>query len=101
MCDDKLYTLGAMGDLLCLEAATGRIAWKKNFPRDYGVDVPVYGFAGAPLVDGPRLIAVVGGENHAVVAFDRQTGREMWRADSSSEPGYCARSSVRSAASGN
>jgi outer membrane protein assembly factor BamB len=90
VCGDKVYSLGAMGDLLCLDAATGHIVWRKNFVRDYGVEVPTYGYAGAPLVDGPRLIVVVGGEGHAVVAFDRQTGRELWRTGSSSEPGYCA-----------
>ena len=87
---DKVYTLGEMGDLLCLDVATGHVVWQKNFVRDYRVKVPVYGYAGAPLVDGPRLIAVVGGEDQAVVAFDRQTGRELWKSASSSEPGYCA-----------
>ena len=87
---DKVYTFGAMGDLLCLDVATGHVVWQKNFVRDYGVEVPAYGFASAPLVDGPRLIAVVGGQDQAVVAFDRQTGRELWKSGSSSEPGYCA-----------
>lgn len=86
----KVVTLGAMGDLLCLDAASGRVIWQKNFVRDYGAQVPSYGYAGAPLVDGPRVIAVVGGEDHAVVAFDLATGRELWKSDSASEPGYCA-----------
>jgi outer membrane protein assembly factor BamB len=88
-CGDKLYTLGAMGDLCCLEIASGRVVWRKNFVRDYGAEVPLYGFAGPPLVDAERLIAVVGGVNHAVVAWDRHTGRELWKAGSASEPGYC------------
>ena len=87
---DKLYTLGAMGDVLCLEAATGRVLWQKNLVADYGAEVPLYGYAGAPLVDGDRLIVVVGGEGRAVVAFDRHTGRELWKAGSCSEPGYSA-----------
>ena len=28
---DKVYTLGAMGNLLCLDVATGQIVWQKNF----------------------------------------------------------------------
>ena len=45
---------------------------------------------GAPLVDGDRLICLVGGEPEAkVVAFDKMTGKEIWRAlPSTSEPGY-------------
>ena len=43
------------------------------------------------LVDGDRLISVVGGTPDAkVVAFDKKTGQEIWKALSSvdSEPGY-------------
>jgi outer membrane protein assembly factor BamB len=45
---------------------------------------------GAPLVDGDRLICLVGGEPDAtVVAFDKRTGREIWRSiKTDSEPGY-------------
>ena len=90
VCADKVYTLGAMGDLLCLNTATGKVVWQENFVRDYGAEVPLYGFASPPLVDGERLITVVGGQDHAVVALDRHTGKELWKAGSASEPGYCA-----------
>jgi outer membrane protein assembly factor BamB len=45
----------------------------------------------APLVDGNRLICLVGGDRNAkVVAFDKMTGKEIWRAlASNSETGYC------------
>ena len=79
-----------MGDLLCLDSATGRVVWQKNFVRDYGAEAPLYGFASPPLVDGDRLITMVGGQGQAVVALDRHTGRELWKAGSASEPGYCA-----------
>jgi outer membrane protein assembly factor BamB len=90
VCGDRVYTLGAMGDLFCLDSATGRIVWQKNFVRDHGAEVPLYGCASPPLVDGDRLIAMVGGKGQAVVALDRHTGREIWKAASASEPGYCA-----------
>jgi outer membrane protein assembly factor BamB len=87
---EQVYTLGAMGDLCCLDAENGHLVWRKNLALDYGVEVPLYGFASPPLVDGDRLIAMVGGEGHAVVALDRHSGREVWRSLSASEPGYCA-----------
>lgn len=87
---DKVYTLGAMGELVCLDAATGQVRWQKNFVRDYRAEVPLYGFAAAPLVDGNRLIVIVGGEGQAVMALDRHTGRTLWKAGSAAEPGYCA-----------
>lgn len=86
----RVYVLGAMGRLLALDAATGRILWQKDFVRDFDASVPSWGMSAAPLVDGDRLIALVGGEPNAkVVAFNKQTGEELWRALSSDwEPGY-------------
>ena len=86
----RVYVLGAMGDLLCLRAADGEEIWRRDYRKDYDAELPTWGFVAAPLVDGPRLIALVGGAPDAkVVAFDKMTGEESWRAlDASSEPGY-------------
>jgi outer membrane protein assembly factor BamB len=89
----KVYTLGAMGDLLCLDAAGGRVLWSKNFSRDYKARTPLWGFAAHPLLDGDRLICLVGGTDHVAVAFDKDTGKEKWHALSLERPltqiGYC------------
>lgn len=89
---DRVYVLGAKGALVSLDVKTGEIVWKKDYVKDYDTQVPVWGMTGAPLVDGDRLIALVGGAANAkVMAFDKRTGREIWRALSSekAEPGYC------------
>ena len=88
--DDRVYVVGATGVLSCLEVATGRVVWTKRFMEDYDTSVPTWGIASAPLVDGDRLIAVVGGEPDAlVVAFDKYTGAEIWRAvEVEGEMGY-------------
>ncbi|PYR50400.1 MAG: pyrrolo-quinoline quinone [Acidobacteria bacterium] len=87
---DRVYVIGATGVLLCLNVATGEIIWQKDYVKDYKTDVPIWGITGAPLVDGQKLICLVGGENNAkVVAFDKMTGKEIWRAlPSDGEPGY-------------
>jgi outer membrane protein assembly factor BamB len=48
----------------------------------------MWGFASNPLLDGNKLICLVGGEGSVVVAFDKDTGKELWRALKASEPGY-------------
>ena len=79
--EDRVYVLGATGRLFCFDVATGAVRWQKDFIEDYDTSVPVYGIASAPLVDGERLITLVGGEPDAlVVAFDKRTGDELWRA---------------------
>jgi outer membrane protein assembly factor BamB len=87
--DGKLWTLGAEGHLCCLDAATGKELWSRELKKDYGIKSPVWGFAGHPLLDGQRLICLVGGDGSTVVAFDKDGGKELWRALSAREPGYC------------
>ena len=88
--DGKVYTLGVMGDLICLDAAEGKLLWRKNLAGEYQVKVPSWGFSTQLLVGWSRLYSIVGGEGHAVVAFDKDTGKELWRALTSGEPGYSA-----------
>lgn len=85
---NRLYTLGTMGDLLCLNAADGKVVWAKNFPKDYAAPTPAWGWSAHLLLEGDTLIALVGGDGQAVVAFDKATGRERWKALSTKEICY-------------
>ena len=84
----KVYTLGSEGNLLCLDAGKGTVVWARDFKKDFGIKTPLWGFAGHPLVDGKKLICLVGGEGSVAVAFDKDTGKEIWRGLSAKEPGY-------------
>ena len=87
--DGRVYTLGAMGDLLCLDANEGRVIWSKKLMQEYKLDAPpMWGFAAHPLLDGGLLYCLVGGEKSAVVAFNKDTGKEVWRALTTQEIGY-------------
>lgn len=86
----KVYCLGAEGNLVCLDAASGKPVWQKDLKQAYKIEAPFWGFCGHPLVDGQRLICLVGGEGSVAVAFDKDTGKELWKALSADgEPGYC------------
>src|SRR5262249_12478839 len=84
----KVYTLGAEGHLFCLEAKTGRVLWSHLFTKDYNIPTPLWGFAGHPLLDGNKLICLVGGAGSVAVAFNKDSGQELWRALTAKEPGY-------------
>ncbi len=94
--DGMVYTLGAEGHLHCLDAITGKPIWAKDFKKDYGATTPIWGFSNHPLIDGDRLVCMVGGEGSVVVAFDRHTGAEVWRGLSASETGYAPPSFLES-----
>lgn len=84
----KVYTLGAEGNLFCFDANSGKVVWQKDFNKDYNTKAALWGYAAHPLVDGKKLICVVGGEGTHTVAFDLETGDEIWHNFNSPEQGY-------------
>jgi outer membrane protein assembly factor BamB len=86
--DGKVYTLGAMGHLYCYDANNGKVLWSKDLLKTYIKTPPVWGVSGQPLIDGNRLICLVGGKGSTVVAFNKDDGKELWKNLTASEPGY-------------
>lgn len=79
--DGLAYALGAAGHLHCIDAATGEIRWRRDLRADYRIRMPRWGLAAHPLIEGDLVITQIGGEGDAcVVALDRLTGVERWKA---------------------
>src|SRR5207245_6968977 len=78
----------ADGWLCFLGAGEGSVLGSKDFKKARGAQTPLWGFSGHPLIDGKKLICLAGGEASTVVAFDKDTGKELWRALNAKEPGY-------------
>ncbi|MEO8268184.1 MAG: PQQ-binding-like beta-propeller repeat protein, partial [Aureliella sp.] len=87
--DDRVYVLGAEGDLTCLRVATGELVWEKQLAREFKAETPIWGHAAHPLVHGELLYCLAGGPNSVAVALDKMTGEVRWQALSASEIGYC------------
>ncbi len=85
---ERVYILGAEGRLTCLATGDGAVLWEHDLKQRYKVASPIWGFSAAPVVDGDRLYVTIGGQGHAVVAFNKQTGAEVWRALSDTDAGY-------------
>jgi outer membrane protein assembly factor BamB len=79
--DGRAYSLGATGRLFCFDAAKGDILWSKDLKTEYKIRMPIWGIAAAPLVENGLLIVHIGGKDNAcLVAFDKVSGEERWRA---------------------
>ena len=88
--EGRAYSLGAAGHLFCFDAADGTVLWNRDLAREYRIDMPNWGIAAAPLIEGDLLIVQIGGEDGAcVVGMDKRTGEPRWTAvdDGAS---YCA-----------
>ena len=79
--DGRAYALGAAGNLHCLDAVTGKLIWKRDLRSEYRIRMPKWGIAAHPIIEGDLLITQIGGAGEAcVVALDRNTGGERWKA---------------------
>jgi len=90
---DRVLALGAMGDLVCVNVGSGKAIWQRNLPKEFSATIPIWGFAAHPMRYKDSYICLVGGKGSVVVAFDRQTGKELWKSQSLENPaneiGYC------------
>ena len=86
--EGRVYTLGAEGNLVCLDLTNGEVLWEHDLKQEYGTKTALWGYSSHPLIDGDRLICLVGGEGSHCVAFDTGTGKERWRTGTATEQGY-------------
>lgn len=80
--DGKAWALGTMGHLHCLNADTGEVIWAHDLRTKYTIDLPIWGLTASPLVVGDVVVAQIGAmaDEACVVAFEKNTGAEVWRA---------------------
>jgi len=76
----RVYAIGTSGNLVCVDARTGQLIWKKNLLSDLGGSSnPTWKFSESPLVDGEKLLCTPGGRNAVIAALDKNTGQLLWK----------------------
>ena len=91
---DRLYALGAHGDLCCLDANTGEVVWQKNILSEFGAVNITWGISESVLIDGEKLICTPGGKGAAMVALDKNTGDVIWKAAAEGDPAAAYSSAI-------
>lgn len=77
---DRIYFLGATGELVCRNTSDGMKVWQVNIASEFGAEIPEWGYAGSPLIYNNHLIIAPGGpESASIVALDKNTGKTIWR----------------------
>jgi outer membrane protein assembly factor BamB len=74
--NDRVYTFGRSGDLVCWNLTDGKILWHKNVV-EIGGEEPDWGHSSSPLVFGNKVIVQSGGKALAA-AYDKITGEVLW-----------------------
>jgi len=79
--EGRLYALGALGELRCLDARTGKLVWSKNILKETGASNNQWGMAASPLIVDDKVVVIPGGANgKSVVAYNARTGERVWGA---------------------
>ncbi|MEW5975312.1 MAG: PQQ-binding-like beta-propeller repeat protein [Acidobacteriota bacterium] len=75
----RLYALGAIGELRCLDARTGKRLWSRNILEDNQAQNLQWGMSAAPLIVDDKVVVLPGGPNgKSVVAYNKLTGSPVW-----------------------
>ncbi|REJ73920.1 MAG: polyvinylalcohol dehydrogenase [Planctomycetota bacterium] len=83
---DRVYALGANGDLACLELGSGSPVWGGNILQHFdGNNIP-WGISESVLIDGNKVICTPGGKQATMAALDKETGDVIWRAKAPGNP---------------
>ncbi len=83
--EERVYTFGRSGDLVCWSMFDGKKLWQKNVTKEGGV-IPQWGFSSSPLVHKDNVL--VQGKGALGIAFNKHTGKVSWKSVKEGPSGY-------------
>ncbi len=88
---EQIFVISGMGKLVCFDKTSGNIKWSVDTVEEYDGDYHRWGIAESPLIVDDMIISTPGGDDASVVAFNKNTGKLIWRTSSLSEQAnYCS-----------
>tara|TARA_B100001741_G_scaffold84014_2_gene68276 strand:+ start:877 stop:2184 length:1308 start_codon:yes stop_codon:yes gene_type:complete len=77
---DRIYALGAKGQLNCLDANSGKVLWQQNIIEENKSEVPYWGVSTSPFIYKDSVILSPGGQNdNAIIALNADSGKVIWK----------------------
>jgi outer membrane protein assembly factor BamB len=74
-----IYATGTAGNVVCIDADTGKTRWSRNFQSDFDGKGPTWKYSESPLIDGEKLLCTPGGRKAVIVALNKKTGELIWK----------------------
>ena len=83
---DRLYVLGAAGDLHCLDAIAGSRTWHRNILTDFDAENLSWGLSASPLVLEDKVVVTNSGKGGgSIMALLPATGELIWKTDAGTQ----------------
>ncbi len=83
---DRVYVISGTGQLSCINVEDGSTLWKVNVDKDYKSEWHIWGVSESPLIVDDKVICSPGGKETSIVAFDKMTGKLIWKSESVGGP---------------
>lgn len=78
----RLYIMGGLGTVVCLDTESGNIVWKRNTHEEFKAEFHTWGMTESLLLTENTVISSPVGERTAVVALDKKDGSLIWESES-------------------
>lgn len=87
--DEKyVYSVGMVGDFLCTDRKIHKPAWQKNFIKEFGTELPRWGYSQSPVLYKNLVIVAPQAPDAFIVAYDREKGDLVWKSAGLGRVGY-------------
>jgi len=84
---NHVFTMGAFGDVFCLNLVDGTPVWHVNCLQQYGLPNNTWAMSSSPLISGEHVIINVGGlKGNGLVAYAITDGSLIWQTEGLPEP---------------
>lgn len=76
---NNVYVISCDLQLVCIDAAKGTKRWTRDIVKEHaGVNI-TWKNAASPVIDGNLIFMAGGGPGQALLAFDKETGKNVWK----------------------
>ena len=75
----RLFTVGATGIMYCLDPATGKVHWSRNFSSDFKGKIRNSGYSPSPIAWRDTVIVFPWAQDGAIAALRQSDGAVVWR----------------------
>ena len=86
--ETHVFSVGMLGDFLCIDRKTHEPLWRKNILTDYGSELPSWGVSQAPTLWRDLVIVAPQAGDAFVAAFRQETGEPVWQSPGLGQVGY-------------
>lgn len=76
----RVVCYGAAGDLVCVNASSGKLLWQRHLRKEYAAEDGYFGAGSSPLITDGVIIANIGGKKAGVVGVSLESGETLWQA---------------------